>query len=126
MKDCLLNFLLIALVCLACSCQPRVDLRGNSILAEKINEFTVGKTTMEEVFKKCGSPSFRKNERTWIYVCYRSEEISFKDVELKDRFVVRMKFNGNDILESIEKIKSPPSDGLITPDDEVTDLTRQK
>ncbi|MDR1362192.1 MAG: hypothetical protein LBJ16_03185 [Holosporaceae bacterium] len=86
-----------------CSCQPRIDSRGNVTLGEKYDLFVEGKTTGRDVLKACGSPSLDRG-LTWIYVGHKSEEISFHKPELTDRFVVRLTFDDSGLLVSKEKV----------------------
>ncbi|MDR2794435.1 MAG: hypothetical protein LBB12_01515 [Holosporaceae bacterium] len=105
-----------------CSCQPKVSLRGNPAICNKYDSFVVGKTTLEDVLKNCGSPSLCHGSSILIYIGYKSEEVSFRDVELKDRITVRMEFDANGILKSIQKAdeKGMSNVGL---DEDVTGLT---
>lgn len=114
--------LLIGFLFLLCACQPKVNLRGNVTLAEKLKTFVVGKTKADDVMEACGSPSLRKDELTWIYIGARSEEISFKGVKLKDKIAVRMTFDHNGTLVLIENITQNNTDGKMVFDDEKTDL----
>lgn len=87
--------------------------------------FIVGKTTMADVLRKCGTPSLHKDDFTWIYVGCRSEEVAFGSVDLKNRFIVRMRFGPNKILQSLEKINPRESDEIIT-DEGITNLISDK
>ncbi|MDR3179312.1 MAG: hypothetical protein LBT70_00215 [Holosporaceae bacterium] len=107
---------------LLCSCQPKESLRGNPVICDKYGSFVVGKTTIQDVLKNCGSPSLCHGNSVLIYIGYKSEEVSFQDVKLKDRFTVRMEFDTEGILKSIQKAdeKGMSNVGL---DEDVTGLT---
>jgi outer membrane protein assembly factor BamE (lipoprotein component of BamABCDE complex) len=114
----------IALMILA-GCQPVINSRGNIIVEENMAGFIVGKTTMADVLKKCGTPSLHKDDFTWIYIGSQSEEVAFGSVDLKNRFIVRMQFNVDKILQSLEKINPGESDEITT-DEEITNLISDK
>lgn len=118
--------LLTGFLLILCACQPKINSRGNVTLAEKLDTFVVGKTKADDVIEACGSPSLRKDELTWIYIGARSEEISFRDVQLKDKLVVRMTFDHNGILKSLENIIQKNTDRKIVADEEQTDLITDK
>ena len=102
--------LLFSFLLLCDACQPKVDLRGNISIAKQIENFKVGKTTSEDVYKACGSPSLQRGDNIWIYVGSRSEVVAFRDVEVKDKLVVRLIFDNGGVLRKIEKVlpvKSP-------------------
>lgn len=98
------NNILIFLLFFVCACEPRVDLHGNASITENIDKFVIDKTTASDVYALCGSPSLRKDNLTWIYISWKAEDISFKEVVVKDKLVVRMKFDESGVLKSIERI----------------------
>lgn len=106
-------------------CQPRVDSRGNITLADNIKTFVVGTTTMSDVIQKCGTPSFHIDNFTWIYVGATAEETSFSDVALKNRCVVKLIFDENKILRSIQEVQQPKKD-IMPMDKAVTNLKTGK
>jgi outer membrane protein assembly factor BamE (lipoprotein component of BamABCDE complex) len=79
---------------------------------ENANGFVVGRTTMDEVLEKCGTPSLHKDNYTWIYIGQKVEENNFKDIKQIYRFVVRMTFDEAKVLKSIEKIDPSKNDDL--------------
>lgn len=100
-------------------CQPVVDYHGNIVFDDAIAGFVVGKTTVNDVLNECGTPSIYKDPLTWIYIKYKSEEIAFRRVEAKDKVVVRMRFDQNGLLQSMNtidtsKFKDVPEDKEIT------------
>lgn len=103
------------------ACQPFVDSRGNVVVSEHVNSFVIGKTTMDEVVRKCGTPSLHKDNFTWIYIGAKSEETSFKGIELKNQTVIKLIFDSNRILRDIKKL-SPKDKDSILGDDEATSL----
>jgi outer membrane protein assembly factor BamE (lipoprotein component of BamABCDE complex) len=75
---------------------------------------------MEDVLKKCGTPSLHKNNFTWIYIGGHAEEVAFKDIEIKDRSVIKLIFDENKVLK--DKIITHPTKEDYNFDEEVTDL----
>ncbi|GHU16785.1 hypothetical protein FACS189472_02630 [Alphaproteobacteria bacterium] len=116
------KIMIVPIMFVLCSCQPKVNQRGNVTIFDKYDTFVVGKTGKDDILKACGSPSLCLGDSTWIYVGYKSEEISFHDVELKDRMTVRMEFDENNLLKSIQKVKED-SLSSIHLDEDVTKLT---
>ncbi|GHU11438.1 hypothetical protein FACS189449_02900 [Alphaproteobacteria bacterium] len=119
------KFMVVSVMLVLCSCEPKVNQRGNMAIFDKYSSFVVGKTKTEDVLKACGSPSLCVGSSTWIYVCYKSEEISFRDVETKDRMTVRMEFDDTGLLKSIEKVKENRLSNIQL-DENVTRLTTDK
>lgn len=118
----LLSFLVI---CTAC--QPRVNMRGNLSLAEKIDTFKVGKTTSDDVYQACGSPTLQRGDNIWIYVGLRSEEVPFRTVEVKNKMVVRFVFDDSGVLRKIERVSQGKSAGAVVgdADSDVTELLKR-
>jgi outer membrane protein assembly factor BamE (lipoprotein component of BamABCDE complex) len=103
------------------SCQPQVNFRGNLIVEESFNTFIIGKTTTSDVLKKCGTPSLRKDNFSWIYIGYREEEDTLKNIKRVYEFIVKMIFDQSGILKSIEKV-DPKNNADILMDEEFTSL----
>ena len=106
------------------SCEPFVNSRGNVVAEKEIGSFIVGKTTMEDVLRSCGSPSLHKDNFTWIYIGGRSEEVSFSGVQLKDRSVIKLIFDKNKVLK--DKVMIRPSNEKYSFDEEFTELISNK
>jgi outer membrane protein assembly factor BamE (lipoprotein component of BamABCDE complex) len=118
-------FSLVVVLAVLVGCQPAINSRGNVIVEENMTEFVVGKTTMADVLKKCGTPSLHKDDFTWIYIGCQSEEVAFGSVDLNNRFIVRMRFDPSKVLRSVEKINPGESDEIAT-DEEITNLISDK
>ena len=106
------------------SCEPFINSRGNVVAEKEIGSFIVGKTTMEDVLRSCGSPSLHKDNFTWIYIGGRSEEVSFSGVQLKDRSVIKLIFDKNKVLK--DKVMIRPSNEKYSFDEEFTELISNK
>lgn len=116
-----MNKFLLPCFLLLISCQPFVDSRGNVVIQEQVDSFVIGQTTMDEVIERCGTPSLHKDNLTWIYIGARSEETSFRGIELKNQNVIVLTFDSNKILRNIGKL-SPKDRDCILCDDEATNL----
>ena len=112
----------LSFICI-CGCQPRINSRGNITLAEKIDTFVVGKTKTADVYNACGTPSLQRGDRIWIYIGAKSEEIAFRDVEMKDKLVARLTFDDKGILRNIEKVSEDKAKSEV--DSEVTELLKK-
>lgn len=113
------NYLLVAFLLLA-SCEPFINSRGNVVAEKQFESFVEGRTTMEDVIESCGTPSLHKDNFTWIYLGGRSEETSFKGIEVKNRTMIRLTFGADKILKSKEIIR--PSGNTYNFDEESTGL----
>ncbi|MDR2681680.1 MAG: hypothetical protein LBB29_01370 [Holosporaceae bacterium] len=125
MKVKMLRVMTAFIVFFLCSCQPKVSLRGNPVICDKYSSFVVGKTTIGDVLKSCGSPSLCHGNSVWIYIGCKSEEISFREVKLKDRITVRMEFDANGVLKSIQKANEKDMSNVHL-DEDTTRLTTYK
>ena len=103
------------------ACHPRINSRGNVTVEENFSAFIVGRTTMNEILKKCGTPSLHRDNYSWIYVGYKIEEDTFKNIKLIHEFTVRMMFDQNGILRLIEKI-DPKNKVNVLMNEEITNL----
>ncbi|GHT90607.1 hypothetical protein FACS1894122_01290 [Alphaproteobacteria bacterium] len=119
------KFMIVSIMFVLCSCEPKINQRGNITIFDNYNTFVEGKTKTEDVLKACGSPSLCLGNSIWIYVGYKSEEVSFKDVALKDRMTIRMEFDENGVLKSIQKVKGDRLSSIHL-DEGVTKLTTDK
>lgn len=117
------EFVLVLPFLCICGCQPKIDSRGNVTLAEKINTFAAGKTRKEDILSACGAPSLQRSNEVWIYMGARAEEVSFKDIEMKNKLVVRFVFDKDGVLRKIEKVRG--DNYSMSFDAEVTKLTKK-
>ena len=103
------------------ACQPFVNSRGNVVISDHIDSFVIGKTTMQDVIQKCGTPSLQLEKSVWIYAGARSEAMSFKGVSMKDCNVFKLSFDDKDVLKSIDRLKAD-GDGVKLDDSNYTRL----
>ncbi|MDR0632096.1 MAG: hypothetical protein LBF54_02580 [Holosporaceae bacterium] len=115
------NGLLICGLCFLVACQSRLNSRGNVIVEESFNSFVVGKTTINDVLEKCGTPSLHRDNYSWIYVGSKVEEDVFNEVKPTYKFIVKMTFDHNNVLKSINKIDCRDHTDLSI-DEEITSL----
>ncbi|MDR0678215.1 MAG: hypothetical protein LBF44_01610 [Holosporaceae bacterium] len=118
------NYLFVLALSLFAACQPRVNSRGNVTLEENFGSFIPGKTTVNDVLEKCGTPSLHIGNYSWIYIGSRVEESVLKEVNETYRFIMKMTFDQNKILKSIEKIDAPKNNPAIM-DEEITNLINE-
>ena len=113
------NYFLVSSLLLA-SCEPFINSRGNVVAEKQFESFVEGRTTMEDVIESCGTPSLHKDNFTWIYLGGRSEETSFKGVEVKNRTIIKLTFDTDKILKRKEIVR--PSGSTYVFDKEMTNL----
>ena len=70
------------------------------ISAEKISEFTINKSTKNEIFIAMGSPSIKIDDisDTWIYLISLKEKKVFEDDVFKYQSIMKFSFNDENIL----------------------------
>jgi outer membrane protein assembly factor BamE (lipoprotein component of BamABCDE complex) len=117
--------LLLVMALVSGGCQPTVNCHGNIVFDDAIAGFVVGQTKVNEVLDKCGTPSIYRDPLTWIYIKYKSEEIAFKRANAKDKLVVRMKFDQNGVLRSLDTIKADKFQD-VQEDEEITEPSVKK
>jgi outer membrane protein assembly factor BamE (lipoprotein component of BamABCDE complex) len=115
------NALFILVLSLLVACQPGVNSRGNVTLEENFSSFIPGKTTTDEVLEKCGTPSLHMGNYSWIYIGLKTETSMLSEEKEIHRFIVKMTFDPNKILKSIQKIDAPGGEQPLM-DEQVTDL----
>jgi outer membrane protein assembly factor BamE (lipoprotein component of BamABCDE complex) len=93
---------------------------------EHLGDFAIGKTTMDEVLTKCGTPSLLSDGRTWIYVGQKVEEDNLKNVRQTYQFIIRLTFDDNKILQSIDRAKPIGTDAIPSKSEEVIHLISEK
>jgi outer membrane protein assembly factor BamE (lipoprotein component of BamABCDE complex) len=118
------NHSFVLALCLLAACQPRVNSRGNLTPEENFSSFIVGKTTMNDVLEKCGTPSLHTDNYSWIYIGLRAEEDVLNSVKETHKFIMKIIFDQNKVLKSIEKIDSS-ADNHIPMDEGVTNLINE-
>jgi outer membrane protein assembly factor BamE (lipoprotein component of BamABCDE complex) len=88
------------------ACSPILNTRGNFLEQDRIQGFTKGTTTQEQVAQKLGSPTatdpFDKN--TWFYIGEKTETTSFFNPKVTARRVVKVQFEENGVLKDIAEI----------------------
>lgn len=114
-----------AILGLLTACQPIINSRGNVTVEENLGKFVVGKTTMSDVIELCGTPSLHKDNFTWIYIGAKSEDVAFHAIAMTNRCVVKMTFDSNKVLRSVNRIPLSEDDSLLT-DEEITQLMTEQ
>lgn len=87
------------------ACQPTVDQRGNAPQADKLSQIQPGKTDKGTVTRLIGSPSSvaEFDPNVWYYVSAKTEDMAFLKTETLDQNVVKITFDKNGIVQSIQK-----------------------
>ena len=88
------------------ACDARRANRGNLPDPYRVAEISEGGISTREVAEILGSPSSINvfGQQTWYYISERSETFAFFEPEIKERQVLIIKFNKDDIMESIEHL----------------------
>ncbi len=99
----------LALVAAALStggCASRLDARGNLPDPERVAEIKPGQQTREDVVDILGSPSSVTpfGSDTWYYISKRTETFAFFAPEVKDRHILRVRFDKNGKVSDVDTI----------------------
>lgn len=98
------KYLLLVAVLLLAACDPKVDTRGYVSNVAWKDHVTIGKTTKDEIFSTFGSPSSQSSfgDETWYYISERKEAVAFFKPEVVSQDVVRMTFDANGVIKSMD------------------------
>lgn len=94
-----------AVALLAAACAPTVSTHGHRVDAARLAQIQPGVTSREEVARLLGSPSTvgTFDKESWFYVSQRSEVTSFYQADITQQDVVRIDFDANGIVTSVNQ-----------------------
>ena len=97
---------ILVLMCFLSACSHPTELHGYRINLQKINEITAGATSKTEVLTILGSPSIKESvgSENWIYMSTKTRKSVFFGNDILNRTVIRISFNNNGIVSSIDTI----------------------
>jgi outer membrane protein assembly factor BamE (lipoprotein component of BamABCDE complex) len=97
--------LAVGLVASLLGCAPEVSTHGYRFDEATLAKLEPGRTTQNEVNKLLGSPSAVAtfSPRVWYYISQRTEHKSFYQDKVVEQKVVEITFDGNDVLQSIDR-----------------------
>jgi outer membrane protein assembly factor BamE (lipoprotein component of BamABCDE complex) len=86
-------------------CTPEISTHGYRFDDATLAKLEPGRTTQNEVSKLLGSPSAVAtfSPRVWYYISQRTEHKSFYQDRVVEQKVVEITFDGNDVLQSIDR-----------------------
>ena len=100
----LLSLLLILAAMVVTNCTPRVDIRGNLPDSDLIADIEVGHINKQQVKALIGSPSSISplSADAWYYVSERTETIAFFEPEIKERKILVIRFDQQDVAQDVK------------------------
>ncbi len=99
-------FLLISVIAFS-GCAPETAVRGNFLKDYQLERVEPGKDTRQSVLRAFGSPTARDpfDENIWFYLGQQTEKHGILDPEIKDQLAVRVIFDDNGIVKSLDKME---------------------
>ncbi|MFW0778093.1 MAG: outer membrane protein assembly factor BamE [Rickettsiales bacterium] len=96
--------LFLPAILLLSACEPKIDNRGYVNADAWQEAITVGSTSREEILARFGSPSVQSSfgDETWYYISARKETTAFFKPDLAEQQVVRLVFDENGLVSSVE------------------------
>ena len=90
------------------SCAPITKVSGYVPMQMELEQLRVGSSTKQEVLKKLGEPLNYEGDPsgTLLFVQQKVETLAFLRPRVSERAVIKLTFNDNDILSSVEKSSS--------------------
>ena len=117
---------LVALAVSGCASEWFVTHNGNMPTNERISQLNVGQTK-QEVRQILGSPSsvVSLDQNTWIYMSSDIKRVAFFKPEEISRDVLTIKFNKDDKVEDITRLKKENGREIVVSQDETPTLGQQ-
>ncbi|WP_373089842.1 outer membrane protein assembly factor BamE [Sneathiella sp.] len=90
------------------ACDPIKTNQGYHMDPEQLVKLETGVTTKDGVQEIMGSPSsiatFQTEGDAWYYISSKTEQLAFLEKEVTDRNIVVVKFNIDDVVETVTDI----------------------
>jgi outer membrane protein assembly factor BamE (lipoprotein component of BamABCDE complex) len=95
----------VALSAMVSGCSARKEVRGNYLTDAQLSTIQPGTTNRETVLRMLGPPSTEGtfDKQVWYYIGRQTEEWAFLNPEILEQKVVALYFNGNGVVEHIER-----------------------
>ena len=90
-------------------CERKVINHGYGMETADFDKIIIGKDTIEDVFKKLGSPTIRSSvvhsngDYCWYYAAKRMKKFGFMKPTVIDQKIYIITFNNKNIVKSLEK-----------------------
>ena len=103
------------------ACAPMTATRGNLLEESRTEQIKEGVSTRDDVFKALGSPTTVSpfNNNVWYYMGQKTEKRGIFDPDVVEEKIVVVKFDDNQIVQSIEEMNDAridvPIDAHKTP-----------
>lgn len=90
------------------ACTPTQSSRGNMVEDFRMKEITPGVSSRTNVLKSLGSPTTVApfDDNIWYYIGQKMEKKGIFDPEVKDEKIVKVAFNDEGIVETMEIVDS--------------------
>ncbi len=94
------------LISTAAACTPIVAIHGNFVERERLEQVHEGISRKADIADILGTPTATGtfDPNTWYYIGQRTEKVAFYPPEIVDRQVLAMHFDGNGVLQKMEKL----------------------
>ncbi len=93
---------------MAGACTPETATRGNFVKNYQLERIKPGKDTRQSVLRTLGSPTTTDpfDNRVWYYLGQKTEKHGMFDPEIIDELAIRLTFNDEGLLDSVEKLEN--------------------
>ncbi len=113
------HYVAFALALLVGACSTTVENHGHRLDEERVAQIRPGASSRGDVASLLGTPSTLASfdDRTWYYVGRRVEEQNFFDRGLEAQDVVRVRFDGFGVVETVDRFELADAHAVEPVDD---------
>ena len=97
-------FLFFCLILLS-NC-ARISHKGYDLKKENLFELKKGLTSLENTYKLFGEPSYKINEKTWLYYGYITSQRAFLQPRIKEENIIIVSFNKENTIHNLIEIQN--------------------
>ncbi len=99
-------FCVIGLMTALTACAPTLNTRGNFLEPTRLQGFTNGVTSQQEITQKLGSPTATDpfNKNTWFYIGEKTETKAFFMPDVTARRVIKVEFDDTGMLKNMAEV----------------------
>lgn len=90
------------------ACTPTVNVRGNIVKDYQLAEVVPGQDSRSDVLKKLGSPTTKAtfDDSIWYYMGQETEKKGILDPKVVEERIIKVSFNDDGTVESIEDVNN--------------------
>ncbi len=114
------NISILLLVFLLTSCITNVKYSGHAVSEDDLSQIKIASSTQDEVKSILGSPTLDSNygHSSWYYIHDKMEYYGFMNPVTKERSVIAIVFNKENLVTEIEKFTLDHANNLVIEKDQ--------